>query len=177
VLALAHPSLTGINSRSGSSGSTGWDAIFRSRLYLSTPKSEEEEPPDPYVRVLTRKKANYATREESIDLRWRDGVFIATQAGGIVGAIDQRTCERVFLDLLDATMAEKQPVSLNSRAGNYAPRIFAQRPNRGRFGKSDLERAMQSLLANREIINVPYGRKSDQRYRIERSSQSTGAVH
>jgi hypothetical protein len=43
VVACAHPSLTGINSGSGNSGSTGWPGAFRSHLYLETPKFEQGE--------------------------------------------------------------------------------------------------------------------------------------
>ena len=65
----------------GDSGSTGWDAGFRSRLSLRTPqpdKDEHGEPldeADPYARVLQRKKANYALREDEIELFWKAGVF------------------------------------------------------------------------------------------------------
>jgi RecA-family ATPase len=167
VLVLAHPSRAGMNSGSGESGSTGWIGTFRSQLYLATPKAEEGEPPDPDSRVLTRKKANAARRDETIELRWKDGVFLPIRAhSGIVGSIERRTCERVFLDLLDKVTAEQQPVSANSRAGNYAPRLFASRPDRERFARADFERAMQALFARGEVTNEGYGRKSDLRSRI-----------
>jgi RecA-family ATPase len=167
VIALAHPSRSGMNSGSGESGSTAWIGTFRSQLYLSTPEVDKGEPPDPNARVLTRKKSNAARRDESIELRWRDGVFVPIHApAGIIGSIERRTCERVFLDLLDKTTAEKQPVSSNSKAGNYAPRLFASRPDRERFGKADFERAMQALFASGKLCNEDYGRKSDTRSRI-----------
>ena len=40
VLLLAHPSLTGKQNGSGLSGSTGWDASVRSRLYLERVSQE-----------------------------------------------------------------------------------------------------------------------------------------
>jgi RecA-family ATPase len=167
VIALAHPSRSGMNSGSGESGSTAWIGTFRSQLYLSTPKLPEGEQSDPNMRLLTRKKSNAARRDETIELRWRDGVFVPIHApAGIVGSIERRTCERVFLDLLDKTTAEKQPVSSNSKAGNYGPRLFASRPDRERFAKADFERAMQALFASRTLRNEDYGRKSDMRSRI-----------
>jgi RecA-family ATPase len=152
VIALAHPSRAGMNSGSGESGSTAWIGTFRSQLYLSTPKSEEGDPPDPNARILTRKKSNAARRDETVELRWTDGVFKPLAAStGILGSIERRTCERVFLDLIDKAASEGQYVSHNSRAGNYGPRVFALRPDRERFGKADFERAMQSLFATKAI--------------------------
>jgi RecA-family ATPase len=167
VLALAHPSRSGMNSGSGESGSTAWIGTFRSQLYLSTPKGDQDEPADPNARVLTRKKSNAARRDETIELCWKDGVFVSTSAPmGIIGSIQRRTCQRVFLDLLNKTAAEGQPVSSNSKAGNFAPRLFASRPDRERFTKPDFEHAMQALFASQQITNEDYGRKSDKRFRI-----------
>ncbi len=158
VLALAHPSRAGMNSGTGESGSTAWDGTFRSRLHLSTPKEEDGAVSDDDARTLTRRKSNAARRNETIELRWKGGVFIPTSPapGGIVASIERRSCERVFLDLLDRFAAEGQRVSNNSRAGNYAPRIFAQRPERERFTKADFERAMQALFAGKRIVVGTY---------------------
>ena len=172
VVACAHPSRTGQNTGEGSSGSVQWDAAFRSRLYLSMPPANGAEP-DPNARVLTRKKANYAPRDEAVDLRWQDGVFVGKQqqAGGIIGSIERRTCERVFLDLVDKTAAENQPVSSNSRAGNYAPKLFSIRPDGKGYTKDDFARAMQRLLARGAVVNVNYGRKGDERTRMALAAQ------
>jgi RecA-family ATPase len=157
VLALAHPSRAGMNSGSGESGSTAWVGTFRSQLYLSTPKREEGEPPDPDARMLTRRKSNAARRDETIELRWKDGVFAADRPPtGILGSIERRSCERVFLDLLDAVTAEGRHVSESSRAPNYAPKLFAQRPDRESFKAADFRVAMQGLFARKEIIVATY---------------------
>jgi RecA-family ATPase len=174
-LTLAHPSLAGLANSSTGSGSTGWKGTFRSQLYVESPKAEEGEPPEPDIRFVRRAKANFARRDETIEIRWKDGVFVPANAPmtGIIASIEKRNCERVFLDLLDAMTQEDQPVSSNSKAGNYAPRLFVRRPKEQRegFRVADLERAMQSLFAKRpaEIINQSYGRKSDMRTRIARN--------
>jgi RecA-family ATPase len=158
VICCAHPSLSGINSGTGSSGSTGWDGAFRSRLYMSSPKEDDSgEAPDTDERVLTRVKANWAKIGETIPMRWRDGVFIVNQpAGGIIGSIERRTAERVFLDLRDEPAAQGRYVSHKSRASNYAPKLFAKHPNRERFTSKDFERAMESLFARNEIAIGAY---------------------
>jgi RecA-family ATPase len=157
VLVCAHPSRSGLQSGTGESGSTGWDATLRSRLYLTRPDVAEGDQPDPNLRVLTRKKANFAVREDTIDLRWKDGVFIPVhQSSGIIGAIHRRTCERVFLDLLDAVTSEGRKVSENPRSGNYAAALFARRPDREGYKKPDFARAMEALFAKREIACITY---------------------
>ena len=75
VLLCAHPSRSGLSSGEGDGGSTGWSNAFRSRLYLRAPDQENGEKPDPNARVLERRKANYASRNDEIRLRWRNGVI------------------------------------------------------------------------------------------------------
>ncbi|HEX3418200.1 MAG TPA: hypothetical protein VHT21_17620 [Stellaceae bacterium] len=84
-------------------------------------------------------------------MRWHNGVFIADQPGGVIGSIERRTVKRIFLDLLDKITEEGRFVSDSNRAPNYAPKIFAMRPDRDGFKKTDFERAMQTLFAEKEI--------------------------
>jgi RecA-family ATPase len=171
VICAGHPSLAGINSGNGSSGSTGWDGAFRSRLYLSSPKAENGEVPDGDGRILTRVKSNWAKVGETITMHWREGVFIPDRsASGIAGSIERRACEQVFLELLDKVTSENQPVSSNNRAGNYAPKLFSKRPDRDGFVKANFEASMYKLFAACEIVNIDYGRKHDERTRIVRRS-------
>ena len=68
--------------------------------------------------MLTRKKANYASIGETIDLVWRDGVFKTKyEPAGIVASIERKTCERVVLDLVEQMAKENQWVSVNKKAG------------------------------------------------------------
>ena len=55
---LAHPSLTGMNTGTGTSGSTAWNNSVRSRLYLDRVRESGIEP-DPDARVLRTMKSNY----------------------------------------------------------------------------------------------------------------------
>src|ERR1700733_1268716 len=75
VLLCAHPSRSGLSSGEGDGGSTGWSNAFRSRLYLRPLDHGNGEKPDPNARVLERRKANYASRNDEIRLRWRNGVI------------------------------------------------------------------------------------------------------
>jgi RecA-family ATPase len=171
VIACAHPSRAGINSGTYESGSVQWDAAFRSRMYLSAPKKERDddrdaEPADPDARVLTRAKANYASRDETIELRWHDGVLSAEAETG--DSEPRHDAETVFLELLDKMIAEGQTFSHNSRAGNYAPKLFARRPERQGYRVADFDRAMQALLAMHEIKIEGYGPPSHPKQRLVR---------
>jgi RecA-family ATPase len=160
VVCCAHPSRTGLSSGSGDSGSTGWSNAFRSRAYLNRPEAEDGENVDTNARIITRKKANFAGIGETIKLHWRDGVIVPDQLS--TSSYFRRSAEDVFLTLLDAMTAEGQKVSPKSRASNYAPAIFLQRPkaDRSDYQRADFERAMQALLKNGKIKIVPYGPKS-----------------
>ena len=73
VVVAAHPSAAGLSTGSGTSGSSAWNNTFRSRLYLTGPKTDDD---DPDTRLLEKKKANYSKRGEGIKLRWDAGAFI-----------------------------------------------------------------------------------------------------
>ena len=109
----------------------------------------------------------YATSGDTINLTWRDHVLIADEpAGVVVGSVNRRRAETVFLDLLERVEAEDRPVSDNTHAGNYAPRLFADRPEREDFNKADFKRAMEALFSQSRIKIEEYGRSGDRRRRI-----------
>jgi RecA-family ATPase len=152
VVALAHPSLVGLANGNSGSGSTAWKGTFRSLLYLESPKGDDGESPDPDIRVLRRAKANYARRDETIEIRWQNGVFVPLYAtSGIIASIERKPCDRVFLDLLDKVSAEGRHVTDTNHGSNYAPKIFSMRPDRERFTKREFELAMQRLFAEKKI--------------------------
>jgi AAA domain len=116
VICCAHPSLSGLNSGSGTSGSTGWSNAFRSRLYLKHVSDE-----DPDARVLEGKKTNYARRNAALTLRWHNGVFIPVAPNGGPGSYGADP-KRVFLDIL-AEMTEQNrrtPRLATTRHGSSA---------------------------------------------------------
>ena len=76
VVLISHPSLTGINTETGISGSTQWHNAVRARYFLKGIKSEDGEQPDNDLREIVFKKNNYGRVAESIVLRWTDGLFL-----------------------------------------------------------------------------------------------------
>jgi RecA-family ATPase len=77
VLLLAHPSMVGTATGTGSSGSTAWENAVRARMYMRSPKEGH-----PDERELVRIKANYAAAGEETILRmlWHHGYFVTADA-------------------------------------------------------------------------------------------------
>lgn len=166
VILLAHPSLSGLNSGSGTSGSTAWNNSVRSRLYLERIVQDGYEA-NPDARVLSTKKANYGRTGGEINLTWRNGVF---EADAPVTALDRMAstakAERVFLSLL--RLVNEQGQTVNSNAGAYyAPKFFADHPKSEGVTKSAFRAAMQTLLAEGKIHIVKSGPASRQTSHLE----------
>ena len=160
VVLTAHPSLSGLSSGSGTSGSTAWNNAVRSRLYLHRPEGDVAA--DESERILTRKKSNYARAGESLTLNWCDGVLVANPPPvGVLAGMEGRNAERVFLGLIEALTKEGRHASESPNAGNYAPRLFAKRPERQGFNKADFTKAMERLFSDGKIKVSPYGRPGD----------------
>lgn len=76
IILTEHPSVEGLASGTGRSGSTGWNNSVRSRVYLTKqkPKKGEDEPP-PNERILRTMKSNYSASGGKVELIWNRGVF------------------------------------------------------------------------------------------------------
>ncbi len=141
----AHPSKTqdGTPLRV-TSGSTAWVNASRAVLEL-TPAEDKKKPT---LKVI---KSNHAPTGEKIEFEWRNKVLVPITVTK-KDSSPKRPCQHVFLDLLAATLREGQHVSRSSNSGsNYAPKLFAKRPDSNNYSKGDFEVAMQSLFSTREI--------------------------
>jgi hypothetical protein len=169
VVLLSHPSLTGINTGTGLSGSTAWNNSVRSRLYLAPPK---EEGPNPGARVLQVQKSNYGPSGLAIHCRWDDGVYVVD--GGPAPDLLNGNADRLFLELLQLFAEQGQNVGV-ATGTSYAPAKMAKHPKAKGFTKRQLEAAMQRLLDAGRIKNLPFGPPSRQRFRLEVAEESVAA--
>jgi RecA-family ATPase len=170
VVSTGHVSQAGLQSDGGHSASTDWSNGVRSRLYLGAPRGGKDgAPEDPDARLLTRKKANFASIGDMIKLHWKDGVIVPDT---IMPSYFRRPAEDVFLALLDAhNGANRRPLSESNNATNYAPRVFASLSDKERdnYRQADFQRAMEGLFKSRKIASVTYGRSGDERRKIVRN--------
>lgn len=163
VVLLSHPSLAGMSSGSGLSGSTAWNGSVRSRLYFRRVSDDGYET-DTDARVLETMKANYGPTGSQIALRWQAGVFITESTVPSIGAGVK--AERVFLNLLRSVEAQGRPVSPNL-SNTYAPTVFATMPDAEGVKKPALTKAMESLLSQGRIEVVTEGPPSKRRARLK----------
>ena len=163
VMLLGHPSLTGLNSGSGTSGSTAWHNSVRSRLYLhriTEGNGPDTYEPDTTKRVLTIKKQNYGETGAELVLTWQEGVFIADQAAtGLDRMAMDNKADRVFLRLLDDFTKQGRFVK-SAPAQGYAPKAFAASGQSEGLSKQALHAAMERLFAKGEIVEILGGHSS-----------------
>lgn len=166
ALLLAHPSLSGLTSGSGTSGSTAWSNSVRSRLYLERVIENGSEI-DPDARVLTTKKVNYGRSGGELRLMWRNGVFVPDDGTRTDGR--ELEAEQIFLDLLRDWDATGRKVSPN-RSPSFAPTVFAKDARGKRIGKVAFEKAMNRLLKKRLVRIVETGPPSRRTFVLEMAS-------
>jgi RecA-family ATPase len=165
-LLLAHPSLNGIATGAGTSGSTGWSNSVRSRLYLQGAKASDGSEPDKNLRALEVKKSNYGPASMSLTLEWKKGLFVPVH--GPTGldklALDAKA-EDVFIDLLKELTGQGRNVNAN-KGPTYAPAVFAKEDAASSITKAALEKAMERLLKTKAIKVEQFGPPSHSRTKL-----------
>jgi RecA-family ATPase len=160
LLLTSHPSLTGISTGTGLSGSTAWNASVRSRLYFKRAVTEKDEEPDPDLRVLEIMKANYGPVGETVAVRWKDGLFLPVAGvGNLEKLAAERAVDHLFVELLSRFNSQGRNTSERSSANNYAPTLFAKENEAKelKMRKVEFEAAMRRLFATDKIRLEPYG--------------------
>ena len=149
VLLLAHPSMSGMTTGTGTAGSVTWNAAVRSRLYLTKPDDGDAD-----ERILTRKKANYAASgdETAMRLIFEDGVLKPLNAGtgGTVDNIEIRSIERQILDKVRKAWGERRPYKSQKNHERELTRcMITEHPN---TAKPIVITAVRNLKANDDIV-------------------------
>jgi RecA-family ATPase len=174
VTFLSHPSLHGIASGSGLSGSTAWHDAFRFRQYLRAQKDEDggDEAVDPAEdtggRELVFMKNQYGPPAAKLALRYQRGrgLFLPEASNGLNKAVEDAKVEQAFLDLLDRFTAQGRNVGAMPNSPNSAPAVFAKE-NCG-FNRKQLDAAMRRLFAANKIHVETYRLHGHTRQRIAR---------
>lgn len=170
IILLAHPSVSGMTSGTGTSGSTGWSNSARSRLYLT--RGEKSDDPD--MRILKTMKANYGTVGGEIKLRWKDGAFALDDGKPSPGSVMLAAkAERVVREAISAMSRSGERVA-KTKGINYAPKVISERPEAKGISVKTLEAAMQTLFSNGELKIVMEGPPSKLRQRIILASEDFG---
>jgi RecA-family ATPase len=169
VTLLAHPSLSGIASGSGLSGSTAWHGAPRFRMYLKGVKDEGGEQPETNLRELEFKKTQYGPLGESIVLQYQDGIFVPVRGvSGLEKAAHDIRAEELFIELLRRYEKDGRNVSHSKHSGNYAAALFAGEPEaiKSQFRRKDFDAAMTRLFSKDKLVAETYGPRSKPSFRL-----------
>jgi RecA-family ATPase len=167
VTVLSHPSLAGISSGSGISGSTAWHGAFRFRQYLHGVKAESGEQPDSDLRELEFKKNQYGPTGESIVLRYKNGLFLPEGGtSSLDKAAREQKADEAFLTILARYSREGRNASEKKTSHNFAPTVFCREPEAKGLRREHLEAAMRRLFAAEKIHVEDYGRPSRPMFRL-----------
>jgi RecA-family ATPase len=162
----SHPSLQGINSGTGISGSTQWHNAVRARAYLASPNAKEGEQPDKNLREIRFMKNQYGRCDDKLVLYWDKGIFKpAPSQTSMEKVVTETKADEIFIKLLRRFNEQGQDVSATSGT-NYAPAAFAKHPEAAGFGKFTLRDTMQRLLDAKIIHIETFGPPSKQRKRL-----------
>ncbi|MBO0718742.1 MAG: AAA family ATPase, partial [Rhizobiales bacterium] len=163
LVMAAHPSLAGLRDDTGLSGSTAWHNSVRARLYLKSVEGG-----DTAKRVLEIKKNNYGPVTRSIEVRWKDGVYVLQQQM----TPEQRAnladrADALFITILRRFIEQNRNVSANP-SSTFAPVMFADQDDAKaeHFRPSDFKAAMERLFKSNRIRVIEEGPPSKRRSRI-----------
>ena len=156
VVVLAHPSLSGMSSGTGTSGSTAWSNSVRSRLYL---KRDER---NPQIRTLELMKSNYSATGKQVILLWQNGIFVPVSHAESSSAhrqASEHSIDELFLEILAEISVRGQNVSRVLQANNYAPKLFASHDKAKAVGvtKQGIANAMDRLFISGQITETMSG--------------------
>ena len=156
VVLLAHPNkqhAQGNKQGNEFSGSTGWSAHVRNRLFLDwAMKDAEGNFLGDDGRVLRKSKANYGKKGEEINFRWHKWAFVrdddlpedtAKELRDVGRANFENEC---FLACLRQRISEKRAVSEAMTSRTWAPKVFAEMPEARGCTKEQLAQAMDRLF-------------------------------
>jgi len=169
VLLASHPSLTGISTDSGLSGSTAWNNSVRSRLFFKTASDSDDDRTG--ERELIVRKSNYGPTGEVVRMVWRNGVFVPVATpSSMERAAAERTAEDLFMKLFDLMTCQGQMFSPHATSPiNYPPRRFAKHRDANRTSEAAFADAMQRLLDAGTIRVETSGPPSKPRARLVRT--------
>lgn len=171
VILISHPSVLGMASDSGISGSTGWHNAVRSQMYLKGVKDDGNGDDSSDLRLLEFKKNQYGKPAATLTLEYSRGMFLPI--GGATDferAAHEAKADHVFHTLLARFSGSGRSVSHQPQSREkYAPKAFANEPEAKLAGLrvKDLADAMQRAFQRQQIRVAEYGAPSRGLTRIE----------
>lgn len=159
ILVLGHPS-RGINSEF--SGSSAWENVARTRLYLGAqlPDQKAEEEPNQDVRYLARRKGNYSPKDYRRCV-YKNGVLVPDEPedqGGIVNVIKASNAEKVILDGIRKLAGMGLTATDGTTSPRFLPRLLNDYKLTDGQSRSDLAAAMRRLMVDGKLQRGTVGK-------------------
>lgn len=156
LLLLAHPSRS---SGSEFSGSSAWENVTRTRLYLGAtlPGEKPDEEPADDVRYLARRKANYSPRDWRRMTYAEGALTVEEQAGGMVEKIKAGRAERAILAALQKLATMGLHGTHGKRSANFLPKMMAEYHLDEGIASRELTAAMRALMVDGRIKTEKIG--------------------
>jgi hypothetical protein len=162
VLLLAHPSRS---AGSEFSGSSAWENVARTRLYLGATlpgeKPDADTAPADNVRYLSRRKANYSAKDWR-RMTYADGALTPDAQeteGGIVGQIRERKAERLILESIQKLATMGVHGTDGSRSSNFLPSLILEYHLDEGTPRRELTSAMRALMVSGQIKRESIGKR------------------
>lgn len=161
VVLLQHPSASGMETKSGESGSRGWNNAARSRMFLTFPPEADGESDPTDERVLRFMKANYGPRHKGLRIEWNDGVFvpvtISDQQGGRLSSVDMIELNSKVMKAVAAFFDAGEHVSIEPKAKNNIASVLSKRPEWRQYGWREIVDSAAYLIRSNRLAYVWLG--------------------
>jgi RecA-family ATPase len=146
VILLAHPSLSGLSSGSGLSGSTAWENSVRSRSYLHSDDDDNS------IRTLSRMKSNYSGigADSDIKLIWDEGVLCVPTTTEHFDKINNIPLKNDII--LEVKYAWENENPYRERKGRTAKTALPQQLPQWKFGT--VVKAFKTLVDEGKIVHI-----------------------
>ncbi|MFX4223560.1 MAG: AAA family ATPase [Thalassobaculum sp.] len=149
LMFTAHPSLSGQQSGSGTSGSTAWNGAFRFRLLLERPDAHGGE------RNLRTMKQNYGSDDGAIALIWDDDAKVYLPDNPEIGTVARLRREgdrKRLIDTIWKLLREgRRLVDTAKHSPNYYTKIIKSDPFFKTWSEKRLQALVEEALEHKEL--------------------------
>lgn len=152
---FAHPSVEGMKSGRGASGSTGWANTARAHIYFTRPDDPEANDPDDEIREVITRKHNYGKKALPFRVKWHEGCYVPMEGEdrpvGAVARIEKGLLEQILIDLVADGEARDSLYSASARSPERYVVTMAARLHPQHASKF-FENALKDLLARGRLL-------------------------
>lgn len=162
VVMLMHPSQTGKkDGGGGTSGSVQWQSTGRAFAYLEDRDDDPEDEENGVGgrnRLITLNKGNFAPRDQTIEIRWQDGVFVVPQApidSGPERAAKENRATEAVLAIIDRWLAGHKHINAYTADWRIANELDLER-HKPKIGKKDVALILRKLTSQGVLAEKTY---------------------